>query len=404
MPDRKVLHVLSQRPGWTGSGTALDALIRAASEAGWQQVAVAAVPESDPQPDVGGLDPNAVRLLKFESKQLPFAIPGMSDVMPYPSTRFSDLTDDQLDTYRSAWIAHVGGVVSEFQPDVIHSHHIWLLSSMLKDVSPETPVVTHCHATGLRQIELCPHLAHEVRQGCRRNDRFIVLHTGHRDSLVEQLQVPADRIRIVGNGYRPDIFHADGRPDNCGPEIVYAGKLSRAKGLPWLLDVADRLANDIPGFRLHVAGSGAGPEADDIRARMGGLLAVTYHGQMTPPELANLMRMSAVFVLPSFYEGLPLVLVEAAACGCRLVSTALPGVVDQLASELGECLTTVPLPRLIGADCPVDTDLPAFTDALRGAIVSAVSCPPLRESVAGLREFSWNGVFERIETVWRELL
>jgi glycosyltransferase involved in cell wall biosynthesis len=382
----------------------LDALIRAASSAGWQQAAVAAIPESDPEPDVGGLDPSAVRLLKFESKQLPFAMPGMSDVMPYPSTRFSALTDDQLRNYRSAWRNHVEGVISEFQPDVIHSHHIWLLSSMLKDLTPETPVVTHCHATGLRQIELCPHLADEVRQGCRRNDRFIVLHTGHRDSLVEQLQVSADRIHIVRNGYRPDIFHTEGRLEVCGPEIVYAGKLSRAKGLPWLLDAAERLAIDIPGFRLHVAGSGAGREADEIRVRMGGIPAVTYHGQIAPPELADLMRRSAVFVLPSFYEGLPLVLVEAAACGCRLVSTALPGVVDQLAAELDECLTTVPLPRLIGADCPVDADLSAFTDALRGAIVSAVSRPPLQVPVAGLRGLSWNGVFGRIETVWRELL
>jgi len=379
-------------------------LIRAASAAGWRQAAVAAIPESDPEPDVGGLDPSAVRLLKFESQQLPFAIPGMSDVMPYPSTRFSALADDQLDTYRSAWRTHVGGVISEFQPDVIHSHHIWLLSSMLKDLTPETPVVTHCHATGLRQIELCPHLADEVRQGCRRNDRFVVLHAGHRDSLVEQLQVSADRIHVVGNGYRPDIFHTDGRTGVCGPEIVYAGKLSRAKGLPWLLDAAERLAIDIPGFRLHVAGSGSGREADDIRARMSGIPAVTYHGQVTPPELANLMRRSAVFVLPSFYEGLPLVLVEAAACGCRLVSTALPGVVEQLASELGESLTIVPLPRLIGADCPVDADLPAFTDGLREAIVSAVSRPALHAPVSGIRELSWNAVFGRIETVWRELL
>jgi len=404
LPGRKVLHVLSQRPGWTGSGTGLDALTRAASAAGWQQAVVAAIPESVPEPDVGGLDPNSVNLLKFESRQLPFAMPGMSDVMPYPSTRFSALTDGQLDAYRSAWRVHVSGVIDDFQPDVIHSHHIWLLSSMLKDLAPETPVVTHCHATGLRQLDLCPHLADEVRQGCRRNDRFVVLHAGHRGSLVEQLQISADRIHIVGNGYRPDIFHADGRPEVCGPEIVYAGKLSRAKGLPWLLDAVESLAVDIPGFRLHVAGSGAGPEADAIRARMSGIPAVTYHGQIAPPELAGLMRRSAVFVLPSFYEGLPLVLVEAAACGCRLVSTALPGVVGQLASELGECLTIVPLPGLIESDCPVDADLPAFTDALRRATVEAVSRPPLRAPVAGVKGLSWDGVFGRIETVWRELL
>ena len=275
---------------------------------------------------------------------------------------------------------------------------------MLKDLAPTRPVVTHCHATGLRQLELCPHLADEVCRGCRRNDRFVVLHARDRETLAERLGISSDRIHIVGSGYRPDVFHTEGRQGNCGPAITYAGKLSRAKGLPWLLDAAERLATDIPGFTLHIAGSGAGPEADEIRERVLGMPSVRYHGQVAPNELADLMRASAVFVLPSFYEGLPLVLVEAAACGCRLVSTALPGVVDQLASQLGECLETVPLPRLNGPDRPVDADLPAFTQALQHAIAASLSRPPLKTPVDGVKELSWTGVFDRIESVWRDLL
>ena len=48
--------------------------------------------------------------------------------------------------------------------------------------------------------------------------------------------------------------------------------------------------------------------------------AVTLHGQLNQPQLAVLMRRCGVCVLPSFYEGLPLVLIEAAACGCRIVA------------------------------------------------------------------------------------
>ncbi|MDZ7663922.1 MAG: glycosyltransferase [Desulfotignum sp.] len=45
-----------------------------------------------------------------------------------------------------------------------------------------------------------------------------------------------------------------------------------------------------------------------------------YHGPLSHDDLGDLLRHAHVFVLPSFYEGLPLVLMEALACGCRLVA------------------------------------------------------------------------------------
>ena len=76
------------------------------------------------------------------------------------------------------------------------------------------------------------------------------------------------------------------------------------------------------------------------------------------------MRRSSICVLPSFYEGLPLVLVEAMACGCRLVATDLPGIVEELAPRLGDALELVTLPTMAGVDTPVEAELPAFVDRL----------------------------------------
>ena len=127
-------------------------------------------------------------------------------------------------------------------------------------------------------------------------------------------------------------------------------------------------------LRLHIAGSGAGPEAEALRQRMRALApAVVLHGQLDQPQLADLMRRCGVCVLPSFYEGVPLVLVEAAACGCRLVSTALPGVVERIAPHLADRLTLVPLPRLKGSDQPVAADLPRFVADLEAALAQVVA-------------------------------
>ena len=170
-----VLHVLSQRPGRTGSGTTLDALVREAANAGWDQHVVVGVPR-DESPSVGGLDPAKLHPLRFGEPPLDFAVPGMSDLMPYPSTRFSSMDETRVQRYRDSWREHLRSVIRMTQPTVIHSHHIWLVSALVKDVAPDVPVVTHCHGTGLRQAALCPHLAPVVRRGCARNESFASLH------------------------------------------------------------------------------------------------------------------------------------------------------------------------------------------------------------------------------------
>ena len=406
---KRVLHVLSQRPSRTGSGITLEALVRHGRSAGWDQEVVVGVPASEKDPGVGGLASGKIHPLVFESDRLPFAVPGMSDVMPYNSTRFSDLTPGMLAAYREAWTAHLEPVLERFRPDLIHAHHIWIVGSLIKDLAPETPVVSHCHATGFRQMDLCSGPAAEVQDGCSRNDRFAVLHQGHADELQRRLQVSPHRIRVVGAGYRADLFHGRGRRTGRSGRLLYVGKYSESKGLPWLLDAFGRLSRKDRSLTLHVAGSGAGPEADRLRERMERMAPeVVLHGPLSQEALAGVMRESDVCVLPSFYEGVPLVLVEALACGCRLVATGLPGVDSQIAPYVGDALERVEPPRLAGVDRPVEQDLPAFVDRLASAMGSALFQPALAgpADAAGpaLNRFTWEAVFGRVERIWNELL
>ena len=401
--SKRILHLLSQKPGWTGSGVALDAIVRAAARGGWDQYAVVGVSTHDPPPVVGGLDQDRVRPLLFESEALPFALPGMSDVMPYTSTRFAAMSRDQIGRYSAAWTDHIRRTIADTRPHLVHSHHVWVLSSLVKSIDSSIPVVTHCHGTALRQMELCPAMAEEVREGCSHNDAFVVLHRAHEAALTDELHVDTSQISIIGSGFQEDIFHARERQPS-GPVVTYAGKLSRAKGLPWLIEAIDKVAETVPGVMLNIAGSGSGPEAEAIRRQIDDSDRVLFHGHLDQRQLAALLRKSAVFALPSFFEGLPLVLVEAAACGCRLVATALPGVVDELEPRLGECLETVELPRMRGVDEPVAADLPAFVDNLAAALEAALEKPAIEGASGVVAGMTWQAVFERIEEVWHRLL
>lgn len=408
MTRGKVLHILSQRPFLTGSGVTLDALVRCAARRDWEQAAVVGVPEDEPAAVLGGLPQSRIWPLTFgnAAADLPFDLPGMSDVMPYASSRFSALPAEELAAYRAAWRRHLALVMSQYEPQIIHCHHAWLVGASLKEVAPKTPVVIHGHGTGLRQLARCPHLAAEVRQGIGRNDRLLALHRAQAGQYARELGFDPARIEVVGAGFREEIFHGEQRRRDGPPSLLYAGKLSAAKGLPWLLDAVHRLGRQYPGLTLHVAGSGSGREAEDLRIRMAMLAPqVVSHGHVDQETLAGLMRRSQVFVLPSFFEGLPLVLVEALACGCRPICTLLPGVVDELQPILGDVLIGVPLPRLQDVDQPRPEDLPAFVDNLVGSIRRALDLyaehGPAR---VDLSAFTWPAVFARVERVWETLL
>ncbi|MCP4398967.1 MAG: glycosyltransferase family 4 protein [bacterium] len=409
MPSNKrVLHILSQRPLYTGSGMTLDALARHAASSGWVQCVVVGAPADDPQPRVAGLDSKQIHPLLFDTLELDFHLPGMSDVMPYPSTRFSAMTEAQLNMYRNSWRPHLQQVISDFQPTIIHAHHIWLVASLLKEIAPEIPVLNHCHATGLRQMQLCPDLAQEVQRKCARNEAFLALHQGLADDITAALKIDAGRIHVVGAGYCEDIFKMDAQTRAEKHSLIYTGKCSAAKGLPWLLDAVETLQERIPDLRLHVAGSGAGSESEELIQRMREMAPiVSYYGQVSQTELAELMRRSTICVLPSFYEGVPLVLVEALACGCRLVASDLPGIREQLRPHLDFALDTIPLPRLERVDAPLKEDLPAFVANLETAIETALAkAPPASRSEDlqnALAPFRWKSLFQRVESLWKEL-
>jgi glycosyltransferase involved in cell wall biosynthesis len=131
---------------------------------------------------------------------------------------------------------------------------------------------------------------------------------------------------------------------------------------------------------------------------------VVLHGRLNQAELAALLRTARLFVLPSFYEGVPLVLVEAAACGCRLVASDLPGVREELAPMLGQTLRRVDVPRLRSVDQPDPADLPGFVAALAKAIEDSLAdaARPAHDLSPLLEDrFSWSAVFKRVEAVWR---
>jgi len=410
----KILHLLSQQPGKTGSGVYLQAMTVLAGQAGYRQRAVIGLPGNSPLPDVPPLAAEDLFAVRFDQPPVPFRIPGMSDIMPYPSTRFSTFTDAMRTAYLQVFWDAMTAAANGFDPDIIHAHHLWLLTALARFRFPHTPIFVSSHGTELRQLVNAPQLAPYALPGCRAVDRVFALHEDNKRQIINAYGIPEARISLTGAGFRSDLF----RPSKtCVPAfdreeltIVYAGKISAPKGVPWLIQAMRRvMVPEGKKIRLLLAGSAGEGSGEEIRRQAADLENVVFLGALTQAELSEVLRGADVFVLPSFFEGLPLVVVESLACDCRVVVTDLPGLDSWMPEDLcaDRMVEKVPLPRLTGPDSPVPEDLPRFVDNLANALSrqlqAAANCRGEAGIACRVAGFSWEGVFERIQTAYLEL-
>ena len=169
----KILSITAQKPFSTGSGVYLTELVKSWDRQGHEQAVVAGITHSDKIhfPEKVRFDP-----VYFDSDILPFHICGMSDDMPYPSTRYSDLTLDMVERFKDTFMQTIARCVDEFDPDIIFCHHLYLLTAFVRESFPTKKVLGFCHGSDLRQINKNPLLRGYIEEQIRALDRVFALN------------------------------------------------------------------------------------------------------------------------------------------------------------------------------------------------------------------------------------
>jgi glycosyltransferase involved in cell wall biosynthesis len=423
----RLLHVLSQRPGRSGSGVFLAAMVREAARRGYEQHVIVAGPPGTSAAELGLRDDEMTPVV-FPSPDAPFPLPGNSDVMPYDTTVFSRMSPLQVEQYLAVSRRVMEDVRARFQPQIVHAHHLWLMTALAREVFHDVPVLATSHNAELRQMIKAPHLAAQVIPGVRALDAVCVLTPQSVTDTIEVFGVESDRIALTGAGFRDDLFHpADVSREQILGElrerwnvvlpvraderlVTFVGRLSTPKGVPFLLDAIASL-HDAPPHRLVLVGAtGSGDNGrlmDELVARAGA--AVLHVGAQPPEAVARIMQISDAFALPSLFEGLPLTMLEALACGCPAVVSALPTIaswVPQAWRDAGFVELVRPL-ETTHADEPVAGDVLRFTADLAAALRRRLELPlapnPRRALAAELHEHAWPAVFARYERVYGSL-
>ena len=169
---------------------------------------------------------------------------------------------------------------------------------------------------------LCVHKA--LRTGREKVDVFVALTEFARQKFIEG-GLPAGKIVVKPNFVDPDpwAFHrcrpGSRRKSAREPYALFVGRLSAEKGLCTLLAAWRRLRAGIP---LRVAGDG--PLRCELETSLNGARLVRFEGRLKKKQVLEALNGASFLVFPSeWYEGLPLTITEAFACGVPVIASRL---------------------------------------------------------------------------------
>jgi alpha-maltose-1-phosphate synthase len=305
------------------------------------------------------------------------------------------------------WYANLGGHVAKLLhgvPHVVTTHSL----------EPLRPWKAEQLGGGYRLSSWCERVAIEAA------DAVIAVSAGMKqDVLTAYPAVDPDRIRVVHNGidteeYKPDhstdVVDRIGMDPN-GPSVVFVGRITRQKGLPYLL----RALQTVPRDAQLVFLAGA-PDTPEIAAEVEALVAdlgkdregVIWIQQMLPKrEVIQILTHATLFVCPSIYEPMGIVNLEAMACETAAVATATGGIPEVVAD--GETGLLVPIEQATdGTGTPLDPD--RFVSDMARAITTLLQDPERAADMgrAGRRRavehFSWGAIAEQTMQVYQSVL
>lgn len=242
--------------------------------------------------------------------------------------------------YSSFYLASIRStferVLTEFQPDIIFAPWAYPDGDAAVQIARRAglPVVVQVHGSDIRELDRYSARVQGTMAAVRNADGVIAVSQDLAERVVGLGAAP-HRVRVVIDGVDKRVFCPGSKAEaqrrlNLNSDqrhLLFVGNLVPVKGIDVLLEACRQLPANIGPWQLHVVG--AGPLEQTLRgqAQSAGISdRVCFHGSIAHADLPDWFRAADLFVLASRSEGVPNVLLEAAACGLPFVASRVGGI------------------------------------------------------------------------------
>lgn len=273
--------------------------------------------------------------------QLPFNFPCFT-THPRSVFTFGQLTKEQLNKYENAFRAKIGEIVNTFKPDIIHSGHIWILSSIATEFN--IPTIVSSHGTDIIGYDSWEQFHRYCSNAVEKCENIVTISQSNNEQVLQRFPYAKNKAITIVNGYDQEIFSRKkydkqlilnklGITNKYNNIVLLSGRLVHVKGIDILLKAAKIYEKE--NIVTLIAGEGILHKELEELAKNLKLKNVFFLGAKTQTELNELYNIADVTVLSSRYEGLALVVIEALACGTPVVVTNIEAMNGFMKKEFG---------------------------------------------------------------------
>ncbi len=164
----------------------------------------------------------------------------------------------------------------------------------------------------------------------KKADRIIALSTEIQEIIQNKIPKQKEKVVFIPNFVDSNEFVPQKKNSN---KILFVGRLDKEKNLELLIEVLGELKNKFD-FELHAVGEGPERKKLELKAKKTGIKH-KFYGFVSHNKLPLFFGSSAVFVLPSLFEVMPVVVLEAMSSECAVIASNAFGIKDQIGSKEG---------------------------------------------------------------------